>query len=266
MSQVILLPRLPAANVRHILESHELGRPPKMDKRSVERNQPEGMWYAPTGGTTSLEPIFEIGDHLRRTVIGCGSASAVSRSRFDQEAAIYLAGHDALQGGEALRDDVWAFLATVVAPDVVAWRFSSLRSERFEGGVRNTFQRLWLRARALDRGESHPDRWELVREMPEDAAVAIIERTSIAARHTVSLALAEGWLEMVSTAPSGARASVMRLATKLLRLENQLIDLAALPDEELEQAVNNAFCEAQSLLGTQTAKSSSLPEVSRAAR
>lgn len=244
MSQVKLLPRLPVTSVRQILERHSPAHPPEMDERGLGLSPPDGMWYAATGGTRSPASAFEIASQLRKIAAMCGSSNVANRSTFDQDAAIFLATHDALQGGEALRDDVWAFLTTVVAPDVVAWRFPDLPGRRFEGGVRNAFQRLWLRARALDRGENHADRWELVRAMPEDAVVAIIERTSIAARHSVSLALAEGWLKMARAATPGSREDVMRLATKLLLLESQLIDLAALSDDDLAHTVADAFQQA----------------------
>jgi hypothetical protein len=72
-------------------------------------------------------------------------------SEFDAQASAWLSGNTTLSSGEALRDDVWAFIATALVPDVTYWRFGTSRS-RYHGGVRNTFQRLWMRGRVLDRG------------------------------------------------------------------------------------------------------------------
>lgn len=103
-----------------------------------------------------------------------------SHAGFDAETAAWLAQSDLFTTGEALRDDVWAFVASVIAPDITHWRFGR-STERYAGGVRNTFQRLWMRGRAIDRGAGHPERWGLLDALTEDALVQITERPSIGA-------------------------------------------------------------------------------------
>src|SRR5690606_31532772 len=123
-----------------------------------------------------------IGERLRQIAAECGfpdNSSQVARTRFDHVATQFLATADDLESGEALRDDVWAYLTVVVAPDVVTWRFSEEADGRFAGGVRNAFQRLWMRGTTLDRSANHPDRWGLVKALSEDALVQIFERPSI---------------------------------------------------------------------------------------
>src|SRR5690606_17820748 len=128
--------------------------------------------FAPSGGS----PINS--DQLRYTrrelenlarEHGYGSESNRSDyARFDAEASIWLAQEDLFCSGEALRDDVWSFVGAVLAPDIVHWRFGT-HIDRYLGGPRNTFQRLWMRGRALDRGVDHPNRWQLLHALTEDA-------------------------------------------------------------------------------------------------
>src|SRR5690606_10419256 len=112
-----------------------------------------------------------------------GFPSAADRTqlaKFDMEASIWFSTNEHTQSGEFLRDDVWACITTALLPDVVAWRFSWSARERFHGGIRNALQRLWIRGQLLDRGSGHPQRWELLKKLTEDALVQITERPSIA--------------------------------------------------------------------------------------
>lgn len=164
-----------------------------------------------------------------------------ARGQFDRVAAIALALEPALRTGEALRDDVWAFLTAVLAPDVVAWRFPDRAAHRYAGGVRNAFQRLWARGTVLDRGEGHADRWGLVEALSEDAMVQIFERASLAGNERLARAIAELWVETAADVGRGAMESVMRRATKLVRIRNEIIDLAILPDANLLEEVRGCF-------------------------
>lgn len=170
-----------------------------------------------------------------------GRGTAADRASFDELASIYLAQLDELDGGEALRDDVWAFLACVLLPDIVAWRFSDRPAERFHGGVRNTFQRLWMRGRILDRGTTAARRWELLGKLTEDALVQITERPSVGNDARLSRALAEGWLRASAELGRAAMEDAMREAVIRLRLRNQIQLLSELDDPELSEAVDGFF-------------------------
>lgn len=245
----LLLPRLSKSGVASILAAHALRAPPALDQAAALGTYADLISFAPSGGSRSPETPYRIADGLRKIAGQCGYPKVLSRAKFDRESAVYLAEHPALQSGEALRNDAWAFITTVVAPDLVGWRFKDLNKERFEGGVRNAFQRLWLRGKALDRGEHHPEQWRLTLSMPEDAAVQIVERPSLGGRPRVALALGEGWHRMIQSAPLGDHEQLMRTATKILRLQNELVDLMYLSDDELSRCVDAAFAKARSTLG-----------------
>lgn len=247
---VLLLPRLSILGVSGILESSGSAAPTPAASRALLNERSAMLSFAASGGNRSETQADVIGFRLREIATNDGfpdNPSQIAKSKFDRDAAIYLGPLPELSTGEALRDDVWSFIATVVAPDIVSWRFPERASHRFEGGVRNAFQRLWIRGTTLDRGEGHEDRWGLVRALSEDAFVQIFERASIAGNSNIATALAEGWLRAATQIGRGAMEPVMRRATKLLRLRNEVLDVAGLPDYERNALVEDCFALARQL-------------------
>ena len=178
---IFLLPRLPAPAADRLLDQILDGGEFRWPGLVVE-SLPDCVRYAATGGSTIAAArlgqlragLLEVAS--RHGFPGTGNRDALAR--FDAALAGWMASVEELGTGEALRDDVWAFFGVVLAPDVVNWRFGGAR-ERYLGGVRNTFQRVWMRAVALDRGQTHPERWDLLEQLTEDALVQITERPAI---------------------------------------------------------------------------------------
>lgn len=247
MMRVSLLPRLKAHGVSIILERFREIAPTARDGIDLLSENASLKSSAPSGGARADAVAVSITFELRRIAERSGFPSATTqsaKSQFDREAAIYLAQREELASGEALRDDVWAFMTTVLAPDVVIWRFADKKREpveRFAGGVRNSFQRLWTRGTILDRGKGHPERWGLVEQLTEDAMVQIFERASIGGNPPLAKAVAEGWLRTSEKLGRGSMEDAMRFATKVIRVKNQIIDLAYLSPAELDQVVSEAF-------------------------
>lgn len=241
---VLLLPRLTALGVSFILETVPATTlTPEVAKATLS-GRSAMLSYAASGGSRDETLATKLGESLRTIASRCGypaNSSQVARAKFDHETAIYLASHFALACGEAMRDDVWSYMATVEVPDVVSWRFPDPAAHRFEGGVRNTLQRLWWRGTVLDRGEGHDDRWGLVRALSEDGAVQIFERASIMGNRALAIALAEQWVQMAGKIGRAGMEPVMRRATKLIRLKNEIVDLGGLPSAELSAAVAQCF-------------------------
>lgn len=240
---VMLLPRLTALGVSNILESAGTDQLTPTKARAIVDDGASMLSYAASGGSRSEHLASQLGSAIRDIAIRSGfpeNSSQVARSRFDHEAAIYLASHPELGTGESLRDDVWSYFATVIVPDIVAWRYPDRAPHRFSGGVRNTLQRLWSRGQVLDRGKDHPDRWGLVRSLSEDAAVQIFERASIAGNGPLAIAIAEEWVTMAAKVGRGRMEAIMRRATKLVRLRNVIVDIPGLPAEARGALV--AYC------------------------
>lgn len=240
---VLLLPRLTSIGVEYILESAGANPAPSVVK-SILNERASMFYFAASGGSRAEQLAEDIATNIREIATKVGfpeSGSQVARAKFDQDASIYLSELMELSTGESLRNDVWSYLATVETCDVVSWRFANRDPERFAGGVRNALQRLWMRGTTLDRGRDSQDRWALVKQLTEDAHVAIFERPSIGGNPPLAKALAEGWVTTAARLGRGAMEPIMRKAIKLLRLRNEIIDLSSLSKQELDEVISDCF-------------------------
>jgi hypothetical protein len=215
---------------------------------TIDRFPPATGFSASGGSLMDLAVLSAFRSRIVGIANDCGfpeRGSMADRARFDHLVTAFLADCPQLESGEADRDDVWAFISTVLLPDVVQWRFSGRSAERFHGGVRNTFQRLWMRAWALDRGTAAgEDRWLYTRELTEDALVQLTERPSIGADPGLSKAIARFWVETSKRIGRSPMEDVMRHAIIELRVRNEVRMAAALSDEQLEAVVAEAFATA----------------------
>lgn len=244
---VFALPRMSSMAVDIILsESMDNRRDPELIGRI--RDLPHTVTYATVGATRcSEEQLAGIWREANAIAKVSGYPDRTSQSRladFDKVAAVWLTQHELLQGGEALRNDVWAFISTWLLPQITFWRFGDTK-QRYHGGVRNTFQRLWLRGKALDRGVGRTDRWGLVERLTEDAFTDIIERPSISGRPVLARALAEGWVRASERFGRGPMKTIMREATIGVRLQNEVVDLLAISAEDLAQLIDDEFIRAE---------------------
>lgn len=248
---ICLFPRLDQLAVAQCLEDidgliREAGRP------LTEDRLPDGTgWTAIGGAQISLARLDDLRSIILDAALQCGfpeRGAVADRARFDAVATVALAGFEPLASGEADRDDVWAFIATVLAPDVVAWRFINRGAHRFEGGVRNTFQRLWMRAWALDREVSAgAERWSLVAALTEDALVQLTERPSVGADRRLSLAIATAWADTSAQVGLSPMQEIMRRAMIDLRIRNEIQMLGAISDADLDLHVGRVFARAAGL-------------------
>jgi hypothetical protein len=239
---ITLLPRVPAPVAEHAADQFiKLGDAGRAGY--VADLMPDAIRYAATGGTRITEHQLE---KLRDRILSIATAGGFASgkrpknfSRFDNELALLLGSEPLFASGEALRDDVWSYMGCFLAPDVVFWRWGST-IERYVGGVRNAFQRLWLRARLFDRGDSSPDRWGLVSALSEDAFLQIIERPGISSDPTLCLAIGEAWVRASKQADGGIE-GVTRRAIMEVRVANMVRPLAFLPSDELDSFLDGAF-------------------------
>ena len=240
---VILLPRLPTPAAEILLEQH------MSDGFAAwsgfnPHDLPAPVRFAATGGSqvgpTQLAALRDRMLQIARSN-GLGDTDVrAAYAKFDAEMAAPLAEDPLFASGEALRDDVWTFVGVSLAPDIVHWRFGAAR-ERYIGGVRNTFQRLWMRGRALDRGAAHRERWQLLEELTEDALVQITERPSLGGDPVLARAIAEAWLRASLHHGKGAMEPIMRRAALRVRIWNEIRSLADLPSEHLACVLDDAF-------------------------
>jgi len=242
-----LLPRLSRQALRRILDRFA-DDPLSIVATPSPDTAESGVFWAASGGTrASMSDIFSIRTVIEATATAQGfpkTASRVALARFDAALSAELATLPALQTPDAQRDDVWAFIAAAIAPDVVVWRFG-LEAGRFDGGIRNTFQRLWIRGKLFDRGEGIEDRWGLLDALSEDAFVAITERGGIAGQPLLSRAIAEAWERAAARAGRGRMEPIMRRAVMSVRIANEIRLLAALPADDLGAFLDSEFRRAE---------------------
>ena len=239
----VLLPRIPSIAAEPILDGL-LRTDPRQWPRFDPMDLPRSTQFAPTGGTrASASQLQALHEGILGITSQCGMGNEGNRkghARFDREAAAWLAENRCIADSEALRDEVWSFVGVVIVPDVVRWRFGRSR-ERFLGGVRNTFQRLWLRARVLDRGSEHDDRWGLLDALTEDALVQITERPSIGADPVLARSLAEAWVRAAGQFGESQMEIIMRRATLLVRAQNEIRSLSSLGRASLALRLDAVF-------------------------
>lgn len=241
MSRVYLLPRMKKRHGQDQLEHMRVeGFKPAYQRI---RHDP-AMFYATSGGSLDADRVEGLVNRIRGEAQQLGFPASVGRkvlSEFDIRVTILLAQEEWLNTGEALRDDIWSYIATMLLPDVVAWRFSGTNSERFHGGVRNTFQRLWTRGVVLDRGEYSDNRWELIERLGEDALVQIFERSGLSNNPRLAHQFADGYLSWLDNVGKFRIEAIMRDSMKVLLLRNKIIDLSIQDDRFLHQEVWQAF-------------------------
>jgi hypothetical protein len=246
-----LLPRLDQLTAKTFLEENSLKELSPSDGL-FDRLWDKSRFAASGGSPASKQEYFGLREQLVDLAIKHGfplNQSINARTAFDTEATKFIAEEKFFNSPEAMRDDVWSFICLALVPDIVVWRFPSVNHERFLGGVRNAFQRLWFRAMALDREPDSPNRWELIENLTEDAFVQITERAAIGADTILAKAIAEGWLRKASTIGRTKMEDIMRRAIILLRLRNQVELLSSLENASLEQRVDEAFGNAAIQLG-----------------
>ena len=244
MSRVELLPRLSGIGTSAIIARAGDDISKRNTAAKLIEQYSSYVTYAASGGARNCRLATQIAALVEETARRHGyraNGKQKNRAAFDQDLAIELGGHEALQSGEALRDDVWSFIALVLCRDVVAWRFPDGAAMRFEGGPRNAIQRLYMRGTTLDRGREHEERWGLVKALSEDAMVQIFERASLASEPRLARAIAEVWVSTAGRIGRSRMEEIMRRATKHVRLKNEIVDLAFLNDHLLFAEIHSIF-------------------------
>ena len=254
-----LLPQLPSIKAKVILEDIA-------SKSNCETLDPkgnfkvEGIFYVPTGGRIINDENLE---KLRNNVLekakeyGFPSTNQKSFLEFEYEVAKILSNWsylwiDGEPSGESFRNDFWSYLAIVLMPDIVSWRWgfppegepTKSWSVRFIGGGRNAFQRIFRRILSLDRGPSHEDRFGLIRELKEDDFSNILERTSLGSNSRIAIPLAEEYLAMRQRRKdmkASNQLKIYREATKDLRSYGVVQSLDLIDANNLKELISEVF-------------------------
>jgi hypothetical protein len=133
-------------------------------------------------------------------------------------------------------DGVWSFLAVVVVPDLVRWRFPSGGEDRYLDTHGHAFGRLWARERVLGRriveGLGHPP-------LAEDELDALFRRRDLVADPNLARAIARGVLR--GGAPGPRRMELMKVVTLDVLRTMPARCLDVLDDVELDELVEESM-------------------------
>ncbi len=243
---MFLYPRLPQQVASYLAEQLRSVSIEEAARR-VELEHAEAF-YTPTGGSRVSQVILgELRGALLARAQEAGYpalAGEEHRLAFDTAAAMELHARMDIAPGEAGKPGLWDFLCCVLGCDLVRWRFpgglEGTGVDRFLGGRRNTFQRLWWRSFLLH-DPTREDPYSLLRRLGEDELVQLMERPSLAANRRLTRAVAVQFLAATELHPAIARRVLIREAQKRLMRLSSFALLDALDDAELETVVAAIF-------------------------
>ena len=238
-----LLPRMSAMMVRQTISSL----PPQPDNDQIgkilKELQSRIEWNAAGGSKTAQDEINSFHGNVLKIARDCGFQKEIAdKSRFDRQCAAYLADARFLTAAKAetMRDDTWTFITSFLLLHITIWRFG-LSFNRMRGGIRNTFQRLWIRANLLDRGAEHPERWLWLNSLTEDALVQLTEPPGLAANKKLAQAIAQVWVEQSKNRRN--MEALMRAASRKILARNEIQMLSLLDEAELIEEIQKIFDE-----------------------
>jgi Family of unknown function (DUF6339) len=212
--------------------------------------------YTPTGGTriapTDLVPLA---NEIRNTARASGypgvrgqpihelGRTLTATRDFDISVATLLHQKLAISAHEASRDGVWEFFTSVLLPDVVRWRFPGQGrtvEERFLGGIRNVFGRLWWRAYLLH-DTSSDDPYRLLKFLNEDEVVSITERPLLGFSQRIAQITVRAFMSTLETQAKINRMVLMREAQKYMIRFMTTMRLDAMDDSDLASFIGSVF-------------------------
>lgn len=205
--------------------------------------------FTPTGGNR-IEPEQLL--TLRTSVLELArdagyprAASEDQRLSFDAVAAVALYSRMHIPPAEAAKPGVWAFLACVMMPDIVRWRFpggpGGSAIDRFLPGRRNTIQRLWWRAFLMHDPKREDNPYGALVLLGEDEIVQIMERPNLAGIRPLTHHVARELISAAVRYPGIPRRDLIREAQKRLLRLSAFVSFDALGADELAASVREVF-------------------------
>ena len=135
--------------------------------------------------------------------------------------------------------------------------------ERFRGGARNAFKRLWWRAH-LFRDEQLPEvhSWGLLRSLGEEESVQFMERPTLAGHVCLLKVSIRRYLDFIKANDKINKQELLRDFQKRIRRLTPLIEFEALTPKETTVLVDEQLAKASRKVGNKTpiTREGKLPE------
>ena len=238
----LLYPRLKMATARSLAADYA-GRQIE-EIKGLSKTDHEHASFPATGGTrVQKEQLEKLRNDIISETTKLGESNRESRRLFDRICGRLLRDNMGINPGEAGKDEIWSFISCVLLPDCVAWRWPDRHHDRFTGGIRNTFQRLWWRAYVLY-DDSSGDPYHLL-NLPEDLYSSLMERTNLMAdwRLTKKIALRAERLECDDNISRKFKENIHRDAIKRIRQKMALMNLLTVQEDELADMIDEQYLE-----------------------
>lgn len=233
----LLFPRLPIAPARDLLAS--LGNLDTAALIGSAALQHASAAPAPVGGHPASERhLRNVQEAVRAAATRFGFPAKLSgrdQAAFDRECASVLFATADIVPGDAASAEVWSFVSLVLLPEIPFWRFPGGADERFVGGDRNTFQRLWWRARTLG-----PDLSVVphgATPFGEDDFVQVMERPTVSGNERLARTFYNVVLESDLARLGMTRSVLVRRLVVQIRARRNHIAVDALTSDELTRMI-----------------------------
>jgi hypothetical protein len=249
---VLLYPRLLKSDERRLVS--KLASISIAEAREASSTEHPDATFAATGGHRVTKCMLEeLQANMRELARQCGypeQPDEQQRRRFDAASGQLLYEKMQISAAEAAHPGIWIFMACVLLPDIVRWRFpggtnSKTPDERFlwkSRGVRNTFGRVWWRAHILYQ-ENVENPCELLYLLGEDELVQIMERPNIAGSPVLAKQICRSFIDASSAESGISRSDLLRDTMKRLRRLLAMTSFDALDKEVLRELIDSIFAE-----------------------
>lgn len=245
----VVYPRLSSAVARKMI--NEIRSMSVEELRTKSSTHHESVVYAPTGNKIQQRELEQIQELIRECATDYGYPQSDNTDQdqardFDAACAKLMHQRMSLQPSEAAHIEMWIFMACVLLPDIVRWRYpgESTAEERFIGSNRglrrNTLGRLWWRAYLLyDPAQQDP--YELIPQLNEDDYAALMERSSIAVNPVLVTAASRAFIAVAVDNPDLTRRDIVREAAKRIRRLLSFVSYEAMDADAVQNAMDNIF-------------------------
>lgn len=249
VSGPITYPRLPRDVAESLLdELRDLS--PGQLARMAGTSHPRQEWHPTIPARVTEDELRQLRTDVVAIAAGHGYPVQLPRGGhtiFDQQLAVHLYEAMGIVAAEAAAGGIWSFLATVLLPDVAAWRYPDRHRDRFIGSDlmigtsnRHVFGRLWARVCILGAQTSSG--------LGEDNVASLFERPTIGGYPRLARAIGEAHIRTIAVTGIVQSQRLMRDAMKRLRRLAVLISFDALDDDQLRELLEEVFADSAASL------------------
>lgn len=221
--------------------------------QGVDVGSVQGEYYPLARRRAGTEDLIA----LRRAIVNVASKfgypSLVRGKKlieFDQELGVAVHQQMRIMPADAANSDVWTFVNTVIAPDVVLWRYGKfedlnkkwvISEDRLFDLTRTTIGRLWWRVHLLG--------GEIAGLLGEDEAVQLLEKPRIGGFVELSRCIGKRHLHYAAAGGTTRRMELLRDVTKRLVRKMAVQSVYVMSPNHLDLFVDELFVESAAALG-----------------